>query len=370
MDKRKYILSPCGTSILTNFAKDGAQRSLIYKHANAKNESDVPDPDRTIIAEVIEQLALAIETAGYKQARNMSAELNGIIKLYGGVLPKANDFHQLLSTDTWLGKETANLVKKWIDQTAPDMVVDIHPQPGLQTKEMSSFQWALSDLVKKFYEELPEFRRTGHKIVFNLTGGFKAVQGFLQSVANFFADETIYIFEKSEMLMRIPRLPVKLDAAGIVEKHLSCFRNLAMGIPYAGEIRIPETMFQELYGIVELSAWGEVLWNEAKEQLYRERLWSTPNPEKIRYGKGFQKSTESIEPDRMQHVNERIDQLNRHFQDEQYNPRSLDFKPLKGNGMAPSTHEFDAWSNKDAKRIFGHFEDGCFVLDKLGKGLH
>lgn len=367
---KKFILSTCGTSLLTNYAGDNITRGLIHEYANAKSKADVPESARAIITEVIEKLSRSVENAGYEQAAAMSAELNGIIKFYGGVLPKACDFHQLLSTDTWLGKETANLVKKWINRTAPDMIVDIYAPSDLQTKEMASFQWALSDLVKKFYEELPEFRRTGHKIVFNLTGGFKAVQGFLQSVANFFADETIYIFEKSEMLMRIPRLPVKLDAAGIVEKHLSCFRNLAMSVPYAGEIRIPETMFQELYGIVELSAWGEVLWNEAKEQLYRERLWPTPNPEKIRYGKGFQKSTESIEPDRMQQVNERIDQLNRHFQDEQYNPRSLDFKPLKGNRMAPSTHESDAWADKDAKRIFGHFESGCFVLDKLGKGLH
>lgn len=38
--------------------------------------------------------------------------------------------------------------------------------------------------------------------------------------------------------------------------------------------------------------------------------------------------------------------------------------------MLPSTHEMDAWADLDAKRIFGHFEGGIFVLDKLEKGLH
>lgn len=369
--KRHFILSPCGTSLLTNFAKDDKQRSLIYKHANEKNKSDVPEADRAVLSEIIEQLALTIETAGYKQAQEMSAELNSIIKFYGGVLPKTNDFHLLICSDTWLGEVTAGFVSKWILRACPDMIVVIHRQKDLQTREMTTFQWALSALVKKLYEELPGYRAAGYDIIFNLTGGFKAVQGFLQSIANFFADETIYIFEKSEMLMRIPRLPVRLDAVEIVEKNLACFRNLAMEVPYEGNITIPETMILSIDDSVELSAWGEVLWNEAREQLYKAKLWPSPNPGKIRYGSGFQKNTASIAPDRMQHVNNTIDQLNRFVHDKQSNLNSLDFKALKGCKAAPSTHEVDAWADSDARRIFLHKdESGCFVLDKLAKGLH
>jgi hypothetical protein len=260
-------------------------------------------------------------------------------------------------------------VSKWILRACPGMTVVIHRQEGLQTREITTFQWALSDLVKKFYEELPKYKAAGYEIVFNLTGGFKAVQGFLQSVANFFADETVYIFEQSEMLMRIPRLPVKLDAVETVEKNLACFRNLASRVPYEGDITIPETMILRMDDVVELSAWGELLWNEAKEQLYKKRLWPSPNPEKIRYGKGFEKSTGSIEQDRMRHVNHTIDKLNRFIHDRKSNLKSLDFKPT-GREMAPSTHEIDAWADKDAQRIFLHKDgNGCYILDKLGKGL-
>ena len=53
------------------------------------------------------------------------------------------------------------------------------------------------------------------------------------------------------------------------------------------------------------------------------------------------------------------------------NVSSLDLKALRGNPRPPSTHEIDAWSDGDAKRIFGHFEGGNhFVLDKLDSGLH
>ena len=368
---KNFILSPCGTSLLTNFEKDGRQQSLIYKYANEKNKSDVPEADRAVLSEIIERLALTIETAGYKQAQKMSAELNSIIRFYGGILPKTNDFHLLVCSDTWLGEVTAGFVSKWILRTCPDMIVVIHRQEGLQTREMTSFQWALSDLVKKFYDELPGYKAGGYQIIFNLTGGFKAVQGFLQSIANFFADETIYIFLFSEILMRIPRLPVKLDAAEIAEKNLACFRNLAMGVPYEGDVTIPETMIINLDDAVDLSAWGEVLWNEAKEQLYKTQLWPSPNPDKIKYGQGFRKSTASIAPDRMRHVNNTIDQLNRFIHDSKANLNSLDFKTLKGCKAAPSTHEVDAWADNDAKRIFLHKdESGCYVLDKLTKGLH
>jgi putative CRISPR-associated protein (TIGR02619 family) len=368
---KKYILSPCGTSLLTNFIKGNPQQSLIYKHANAKNKSDVPEDDRKVLAKIIEQLALSMETAGYEKAQDMSAELNSIIKFYGGVLPESNDFHLLICSDTWLGEVTAEFVSKWILQTCSDMTVVIYRQEGLQTREMTSFQWALSDLIKKFYDELPGYKAAGYEIVFNLTGGFKAVQGFLQSIANFFADETIYIFERSEMLMRIPRLPVRLDAVEIVENNLVCFRNLAMGVPYVDKIEIPETMILRLYDEVELSAWGEVLWNEAREQLYKAKLWPSPSPKKIQYGSGFKKSTAAIAPDRMRHVNNTIDQLNRFVHDRQSNLNSLDFKALKGRSMAPSTHEIDAWSDSDARRVFLHKnENSCYVLDKLAQGLH
>lgn len=368
---RHFILSPCGTSFLTNFARDSQTRNLIYKYANAEDRDDVPLEDRVVLDGLIEELKPAVEQARYREAAIMSAELNSIIKFYRGILPESNDFHLLICSDTWLGEVTAGLVSNWILHTCPDMTVVIHRQEGLQTREMTSFQWALSDLVKKFYEELPGYKAAGYDIIFNLTGGFKAVQGFLQSIANFFADETVYIFEKSEMLMRIPRLPVKLGALEIVEKNLSCFRSLAMRVPWKGKITIPETMILSLDDTVELSAWGEVLWNEAKEQLYQKELWPSPNPEKIMYGPGFEKSTASIAPDRMRHVNNTIDQLNRFIYNNTANLNSLDFKALKGSRMLPSTHEVDAWADSDARRILLHKDGtGCYVLDKLAKGLH
>ena len=70
-------------------------------------------------------------------------------------------------------------------------------------------------------------------------------------------------------------------------------------------------------------------------------------------------------------VNNRIDQLSKFLETNgEYKPPSLDFKALKGAGKPPSTHEVDAWNDRDAQRIFGHYESNIFSLDILDVGLH
>ncbi|MFM7559507.1 MAG: hypothetical protein ACKO5O_05535, partial [Cylindrospermopsis raciborskii] len=83
-------------------------------------------------------------------------------------------------------------------------------------------------------------------------------------------------------------------------------------------------------------------------------------------------SLRGISADRLILINERIDQLAKNLESGgEYNVSSLDLKALKGNPRRPPIHEIDAWSDQDAKRIFGHFESGNhFVLDKLDSGLH
>ncbi len=370
MSYNKYILSPCGTSLLTNQAQDNEARKLVFKYSNEKEREDVPENDRVKLDELIRKISVMIDTADYQQAQKMSAELNGIIQICEGTVAFNNDFYFLLSTDTWLGEETAKLVEKWLKSKSQKISVLIHRQTDLQTKDMAAFQLSLSELVRKLDEELPKYSAAGYKIIFNLTGGFKSVQGFLQSIANFFADETVYIFETSSELMRIPRLPIKMDAVHIVEENIDFFRNLAMGLPTSSPAGIPETLLLTLDGETSFSPWGELIWTRSKPMIYEKALLVSPRPEKIRYGQTFTKAVAALPADRRRLINERVDQLNKHLADPGYNPPSLDFKALKGKPMRPSTHEMDAWSDKDARRIFAHFEDDRLVLDKLDQGLH
>ncbi len=365
----KLILSPCGTSLLTNKAKD-FERNLITNHANAKTEEAIAaGEERRVLEERLKAVEGRLDSADYQQAARMSAELNSIIKIYDGKIDPPNDTHILLHTDTWLGKKTAQLVESWL-RGRGFTDVQMLSEPGLSTAKLDDFQNALSGLVEWCSETLPGYRQAQYKIIFNLTGGFKSVQGFLQTLGMFYADEIVYIFEQSESLLRIPRLPVRIEAEEYIQKHLQKFRRLGQNLPVEDQdLRgIPETLLTRAAGLVDLSPWGRLVWDQAKEQIYQKKIYDAPSS-KIKFGPRFLDSVEDLPGDRRLLVNKRTDQLAK-YQEQGVNLKSLDFKQLRGNPCPPATHEMDAWSDKDAQRIFCHYEGDVVVLDRLDKGLH
>ena len=364
----KFVLSPCGTSLLTNQVSD-IERKLIGKHANTKHKHEVPAADLQQLEDLIDRVEQKIIDAvdDYKLVARMSAELNSIIKLYDGRIAACQDHHVLLCTDTWLGETTANLVKLWLENRG--LIVESMRHSDLQTKDIEAFQMSLSELVRWCESTLPGYRQAGYQIIFNLTGGFKSVQGFLQTLSTFYADETIYIFETAQDLLRIPRLPVEMNAEKTVREHLNMFRQLEMGLPIPVEIDIPETLLMKIDDEVTLSPWGSIIWEQTRKLIYKDKVYPSPS-NKLVFGEKFEQSVRGITPERTISVNERIDQLAKYLETNgKYNPSSLDFKQLKKNPCPPSTHEIDAWSDGDAKRMFGHHEGNVFILDKLDRHL-
>ncbi len=372
MQKKRFILSPCGTSLLTN-GWGHKERSLVFKNANRKRREDVCSEERTVLEDRIQSLKIALERATPQEVSKMSAELNGIVSFYDGdiSLPR-NDYHLLLATDTWLGEETARLVERWLNKANSRFVVEVYRHLDLQTEDLYSFQLSLSELIKRLDEQLNNFKMAGYEIIFNLTGGFKSIQGFLQTISNFYADQTIYIFESSSKLLKIPSLPVKLEFLDSFKQDIAIYRRIHLNL------RVSKDEISKIKGIfilqvgdeVAFSPWGELMFAKAKEKIYAEMLLPPPKGSNIRYSKKFERDVDELPPDRKYLINKRVDQLIKRLKDCSYNPASLDFKSLKGNPLPPSTHEIDAWSDKDARRIFGHFEGKTFVLDSLGKGLH
>jgi hypothetical protein len=111
---KNFILSACGTSLLTNEAgKD--ENYLVYKYANARNPEEVPEHDRNRLQSlIVNNIDQKIDDADLRTAAKMSAEINGIVEFYNNQFPDSPDYHYLLSIDTWRGEETARLVEKWL----------------------------------------------------------------------------------------------------------------------------------------------------------------------------------------------------------------------------------------------------------------
>jgi predicted secreted protein len=103
MTRPWFILSPCGTSLLTNSVIDEAERNAIVRCANSKSREICSAEDRQLLDGLTERMSERLANSNQVEVAKLSAELNAITKLYQGDLNAPQHFHQLLCTDTWLG---------------------------------------------------------------------------------------------------------------------------------------------------------------------------------------------------------------------------------------------------------------------------
>jgi len=361
-----FIISLCGTSCLTHVAAE-EHRRLVTKDANAPGPGSVPDGDRAVLEEVFSDARREMLGADVARMRRMSAEINSLAAFYEGDFRRAGaDQHFLIHTDTWLGRAAAECVREGLTELGVANV-QLVTFGGLRTDSMADFRAALGEMARWCEESIP---KEGVHVVFNLTGGFKSVVGFMHTLGLFYADERIYLFEGSSELLRIPRLPVRMDAAEDVRRHLHAIRRLALGLP--AEEPLPALYVFEIDGERTLSEWGELIWRQEKPGLYRERLWPGVSP-RYRCSDRFKKETEKLSPDRRLAINKRMDELAAHLElPNRPNPNSLHFQSLESElrqKFFPCTHELYAWSDGNAGRSFGWFDGGVFVGDRLEKHL-
>lgn len=370
MAKLNLILSTCGTSILTNRPISDEISKMITKYANEKNENDIPAEQLKNLKEHIEKRQAAFLDFDLQNAISNSAELAGIIHFYEKDLKAHSaDMHWLLSTDTWLGNQTAQIVLAYLRQNGINNV-DVLRIPGLQTRDFESFSESLSGLVKWCHEFLNPAKEN-YNIVFNLSGGFKSETGFLQVLGMFFADETIYIFERSEKLMRIPKLNIKFDDKNTIIESFVSFRRASLDLSVSSGNT--NAYWMKLYDQFSLTSWGELVFGQYKKELYAEKVHESIS-ERVVFGPTFLKSCER-EWEHFEQINIKIDLLARYQEICPHpNPNSLDYKPLSGSprirGNIKSTHELDAWSDGNAKRIYCHVEGDKIILDELADALH
>lgn len=185
--------------------------------------------------------------------------------------------HILIATDTYQCKIVADIIKKKLELAGA--AVDIPTFEGLNTQSRDSFERGVDEILQYMDNCLPGYREQRYKIVFNLTGGFKAVIGYLHLVAMFHADEILYIFEKDADLIRIPRLPIEIDESKLDEnaiklmallensRTMTVARLQGVGITtdnlYEG---LFETTTVDGQDYISLNKYGKIVWEKLKEK--------------------------------------------------------------------------------------------------------
>jgi putative CRISPR-associated protein (TIGR02619 family) len=367
-----FVISTCGTSLLTNFErrvrasadKNFSGTSFPIVSLSNKKENDLTQEEKNHLNLMLDELQTELKGWSVQDARRESAELNSLLAYYEGDPSSGQENrHCFIHSDTYVGEECAHMIGEWCERQK--LTSEFYRVPGLNTADYLSFNAAMSDLAQWCAEYVAPQHTPHDKVVFNLTGGFKSLQGFMQTLGMFYADETFYLFESSDALMRIPRLPIDIDAGAFqeIENHFGAYRKLSLEIPVAPkEVReIAGSMIFTDGTSAVLSAWGKIFWDKFTRTFYETKLYSSPISNII-LTDSFRKDLESWNGDRhvFFSVNQRLDDLAKYLLSKRrICPKRLDFKSIAGDLAKKTgcTHEFDAWSTSGAGRGFCRFLD-------------
>lgn len=353
---------PAGLDLRHELAE---QRGEPPKHRKWVNEhaNDV-DVDATKLAAFVDPIRAKLRSSGDAELRAMSAELSGVGATLDRYAP--NELvHVLVHTDTALGKQCATLVQESLGGSTIPMTAG-----GLRTDDLTSFRAALADLTKQLDELVQSYRDKGWFVVFNLTAGFKSLNGYLQTLAMITADRCVYLFESAQQLMEIPRLPVQLAETEELRAHVDVFRRLDVGylVAAADAMGIPDVFVMEIDGKITTSTLGDVAWARHRTTLLAEKLLP-PLSTKVTIRPDVNTAFDKLEAAQKRHVNEALDEFSAYLDHKRPLLKSRTFKKLEGNPVPGSTHELYAWSDGAAGRLFGHFDGDNFVFDTLTKHL-
>lgn len=288
----RFVLSTIGTSSLTNQVSNddpSEWRPLLRDSANRKM-AELDSETKIVIDTLANRAFEQLLEDNVQMNRRISAELNGIYGIYNGRLPQNSpDQHYLICTDTAQGQKTGELITDFLRNQG--FSVSIYTPEGFSTKDTAAFTTGIKELIRWLEENVPWRRESGYRVIFNLVGGFKSLQGYMNTFGAFYADEVIYIFEaETADLITIPRLPIQIDTT-VIQEHLTEFALMAAGKLYPRRelSDLPETLLEFLEEDDDetdtgLSAWGTLIWNRTKADLLAKELLPFP---RLRYARTF-----------------------------------------------------------------------------------
>lgn len=286
--KPRLVISTVGTSLLTNQIDsecDPDWASQLQDNANLTEQEINPGSEiNNIIQDLKQRAEDKLKEANTIEIRETSAELNGIYGLYDDQLENGKlDHHVLITTDTAQGKITAKIVDKFLQNKK--ISVEVYTPEKLSTANTKDFNQGIDNLLDWIHRRVEEEEKK-YEIYFNLVGGFKALQGCMNTFGMFYADKIIYIFEGAQSnLITIPRLPITVDYSRLTA-HVPTLALLDAGaglLPSKTE-EIPEAMIAEIDGKMTISNWGQLIWNQCKNDFLSKDLQEFPS---IYYGDNF-----------------------------------------------------------------------------------
>ena len=368
----RFVLSTVGTSILTNLIDrgnptEGTWFGKLRDSANLKQDKLTPETE-TVINTLAERALDKLLEDDEKTNREISAELNGIYGIYGGSLPEnSTDQHYLICTDTAQGQQTGELIGDFLIDKGFTAVNIVTPSQ-LSTKDTRAFTTGTKELIKWLDETIPRSGR-GYDVIFNLVGGFKSLQGYMQTFGAFYADEIVYIFEGSTDLIKIPRLPIQIDTT-VIENHLVEFALMAAKKLYPIEEleSIPEILLESVEDegqtFAGLSAWGELIWNRTKSDLLAKELLPFP---RLTYAPSFYQDLADANAEALLKLQEALARIVSILENNGGNPAKLSSGGIEFEKFQKHAGDIYRFRISRAIRASCKFESGKLILLHYGQ---
>jgi putative CRISPR-associated protein (TIGR02619 family) len=306
MNKPCLILSPAGTSLLTNCAESGEERKVLVNVANNKKD-EITNGELEIINCCAMRAATKLADGNDDVCKAASAEINGLLSYCNQHCGAGYGQLIFIQTDTYLGDVVMDLLRTYLNKRLPDFPVDVWKPASLSTRTKAGFLAGINEVVKLCEENLPDWSGNYH-VVFNLTGGFKSVQGYLNTLGMLYADEIVYLFENSAELLRIPKLPVSLNIPGFdnsgnildIEKYVPLLaladKNYLPIDKMKIENELPELFFEMIdENNAVLTPWGTAVWRRIRKDMAAKRLYELPY---LEYSERFKKDFQNFSQDK------------------------------------------------------------------------
>lgn len=276
---RRVVISTVGTSLLNHQINranpDERNWSSQLLNSTNKGESEIEQEEKDIVHKLRERASKKLAQNEVAIIRRNSAELNGLYGLYENQLAQGKqDMNFLIATDTYQCQTTAEVVRDFLQKQG--LSVDIKKPTGLSTASTENFSSGIDELISWLREEIIPGYKESHKICFNLVGSFKSLQGYLNTIGMFYADEILYIFESENAdLITIPRLPITLDCKAI-KPYAVDLALMDAGLDMPVKEEIPESLVLKVDEEMTLSTWGKLVWGECKKSLLAWELLKFP----------------------------------------------------------------------------------------------
>ncbi|MCX7999647.1 MAG: hypothetical protein N3A69_11965 [Leptospiraceae bacterium] len=260
----KKIITTVGTSLFSN---------LVNQDSNYQDLKDKLHEEWGLNQSEIEE----IKNKLLKKLKNKSdsAELQSIAKIKEEL--KDNLEIYLLATDTILSRLACELLQLKLPEIVNNnLVVHFNHKfdviKGLQVKNRKNFEKeGLINLLNRI-----ETIANGYwgNLIFNITGGYKAVIPYMTILAQVHSLTSYYTFEESKFeLLRIPNLPLSINEA-IFEKYWAEFEKLEAEDTLTKKsfsdnfLKEAESCLEIEEDLVCLNPLGVFLWRKYKEKFF------------------------------------------------------------------------------------------------------